>query len=874
MAVTLTADLTEIDDCDVIDNWTSNEATAVDTGIYREGAGSVGIEKVSQEMSYAQYDYYTDHSNTYLDIAGETHIYFWAQTAGTFDTWANGGLRLRLTDSGGNYEEWWVGGYDNYYGGFQNYVCYTGTTPDDSSGSLIHNEIRYITIYFKITSKTVVGENNCWVDILYYGDGLLVKGGTSGDKGTFDEIIAADVTPAYGVLAKKFGAFVAQGPITFGDSSGATTTYFSDSNEIVLFADALVSSTHYAINVVGNSTGTNSVQFGSVTGSGSLMVGSDGIIIKSVNASLPYSFTAANVDVDELFLYGNSFINTSNVYLGTSSTILGSAGTTVNLVDNSFSNPTQVFRNISSSATITPLRNKIVSANDARGSMDLYDGIATTSDEWSIIEGAGYEDSAGGATTISITGEAFPNTTANKPYLSITDSTQTFNLNNVGDGAGSRITVGSNQDEFAFDDTGSPWVGSVNENFIVTWKVEEPDGTDILNARVKIIETAPSVAIANQDSSDATGDASSTYLRANYVPSGTTTITTTIHTPAAYKAYRYGYIPTVSSATIDAAVSKGVTLLDDDYQVEAVEATAVADGTLKVTFNEATEEHSIIKVTSIATAAFSIGDTVTGAISTASGVIEDILEGDGSIGTDATLLLDGRNGNAFNSDGEIINDSTSGGSATESVTHAEQRFHWIIQAGTISGTARNMQQLYDHFQAKLGEATLDATDGWDDVALEGRAEYANPIQGVSLGSPNTFKTIRNVALTRGWAVSGLSDLGAVSSFTDNAGAAFSPESTVDLVIQGVKTGDEPANYVRVRIHKASDESTIMNTQATTSYGAEGYYKASTTYKYTGDVAVIVRARYNGYLPFEASATITSSGLTVTAVWQTDPNFTP
>ena len=63
----------------------------------------------------------------------------------------------------------------------------------------------------------------------------------------------------------------------------------------------------------------------------------------------------------------------------------------------------------------------------------------------------------------------------------------------------------------------------------------------------------------------------------------------------------------------------------------------------------------------------------------------------------------------------------------------------------------------------------------------------------------------------------------------------------------------------------------MNEEAQTAVG-DGTYKATENYSYTSDQPVIVRARYRGFLPFEATGTITSSGLTVSAVWQTDPNY--
>ena len=303
MTVTLTAGLTAIDNCDSATNWTSNETIVADTAIYREGAGAIAIQKVSQETSYAQYDYYTDNGNTYLNLTGESHIYFWTMCRQSLDTKAAGGIRLRLTDSSGNYREWYVGGSGDYYGGFQNYVIYTGTTPNNSSGTLVLNAIRYVTFYWKVTSKTIVAANDCYVDMIYYGTGLIVKGGTSGAKGTFDEIIAADLTPAYGILSKKFGVFVLQGPVTFGDNSGTTDTYFKDESQVIMFADAMVSSTHYEIKVVGNATGTNSFELGSKSGT----AGISGCFIKSTSVSLPFKLTATDTNNNVFKLYGCTF---------------------------------------------------------------------------------------------------------------------------------------------------------------------------------------------------------------------------------------------------------------------------------------------------------------------------------------------------------------------------------------------------------------------------------------------------------------------------------------------------------------------------------------------------------------------------------------
>jgi len=107
------------------------------------------------------------------------------------------------------------------------------------------------------------------------------------------------------------------------------------------------------------------------------------------------------------------------------------------------------------------------------------------------------------------------------------------------------------------------------------------------------------------------------------------------------------------------------------------------------------------------------------------------------------------------------------------------------------------------------------------------------------------------------------------------------ETTTGLA--GDDTGDsatvsaKTTKYVRCRIEaKAGGDlpigTQIMNEQAETSYGSEGYYKATEVFTYTNDQPVLVRARYRGYVPFETSAVISSSDLTVTAIWQVDTNY--
>jgi len=109
---------------------------------------------------------------------------------------------------------------------------------------------------------------------------------------------------------------------------------------------------------------------------------------------------------------------------------------------------------------------------------------------------------------------------------------------------------------------------------------------------------------------------------------------------------------------------------------------------------------------------------------------------------------------------------------------------------------------------------------------------------------------------------------------DPAGSEITYATSVTLTVRHVKSGNEPTTYAVVAIYKASDMTQIMDTDASTVDDQNaGYYKASTSYATTG-IAVKVRARYKGYLPFEVTLIIPANGLDVTAIWIVDPNYTP
>src|SRR3989344_798918 len=543
-----------------------------------------------------------------------------------------------------------------------------------------------------------------------------------------------------------------------------------------------------------------------------------------------------------------TLISTDAVTVRTGETTIAIVGTAVEIIDSTFSNTRRVVRNITSSPN--ELRNTISFNTDTAAGLDLIDARSTDVNQWKIVQNPGYINTTTATTALTLSNQNF--TQATTPYVTL-GTNETWTVTNP-----TWTIVDQTQLNFG---GGTLSGASVDEKFSVSSTVQQTSGTKIQNARVKIIEASPTPAIANEGDTDLNGLASFNTLTNNYIGAAANALTTTTHSTFALKVYRYGYLPFTGAQAITAATAPGVTLLADTFQVETVEATAVADGTQKVVIIESAalnQSHSIIKFTG-GTGTLNVGNTVTGTTSGATGVVEEIIEGNSTAGT---VILKTRNSTSYSGTEALTESGVSSDWAGTLTSSSEKRFYWLVQAGTISGTKRSLQELYDHFQAKLGEATLDTADLWDKVNLDGRAEFGTSVQGVATGSPNSFKTIRNAALTHGWLISGLLSLSGLNLYTANDGTTFAPASLVTLQVTVKDVKGTAIQNAQTAIYKSSDNSELLNADT----NASGI--ASVGYTYTADTNIYTRIRKSStgttrYFANDSSGTITSSGLNIT-----------
>lgn len=317
MAFSITSDMTLIDDAEDTTNWSSDSTIEADAEVFVENANSIGMLKVSQEKSYCKFDYETQFGGVYNASTNPTHIYVWVNVAnggglyplssGTEST--EGGVRITMEDTAGAYVEWYVAGSDTYSGGWRCFTAYTDAAADNVSGSIDKSLIKYFGVMFNVEAKTTANASNIWVDVMRYGSGLICSGTDVGQM-TWDDVLAGDNAGVYGVIRKAGGIFFLQGSVTFGDNSGTNATDFGDSNQVIVFEDAKVSSTLYNITIVGNATGDTDFQMGTKSGT----AGISGCIIRSAGIN-KYDFTCTDTAVEDLKLYGCTFYDADVVSL-------------------------------------------------------------------------------------------------------------------------------------------------------------------------------------------------------------------------------------------------------------------------------------------------------------------------------------------------------------------------------------------------------------------------------------------------------------------------------------------------------------------------------------------------------------------------------
>jgi len=301
VSVDIASTMTTLWDGDTVGTWTGGTPDTF-SGFQREGSACLGIA-----VSTALVETYRAVTSFNFN---NNRIYIWVSPRGTMDTTANGGVRIIVGD-GTNRMSYYVGGSDystpfTTGGGWYCYVLDRNNLPSGkatlagSEGSMNWSAITQVGVGFKTLSKSLGGAANCFWDIARQGTGLIIEGGTSGDKGKWSEIAADDASTAsgkaYGIVMEfQPGVYGVQGQISFGDN-GTSNSHFEDIDSVVVFMDTGVSDDFYKLDLIGNTTGTNVFIQGVKTGTGDGISGANGVTVMSGGPTVDIDLTNANMD--------------------------------------------------------------------------------------------------------------------------------------------------------------------------------------------------------------------------------------------------------------------------------------------------------------------------------------------------------------------------------------------------------------------------------------------------------------------------------------------------------------------------------------------------------------------------------------------------
>jgi hypothetical protein len=322
MAGTVTPNLTTISLCEATTGWSAQGGSnTLNADNYVQGSYCIHNYNASATARGADYDMGSGGTS----LTNQT-IYCWFAFSKKDNIPVKGstGLRLRLTDTSGNYSEWDIAGSDTLpHGGWIAYAIQTSVTPSRNSATPANiGSIRYCGWR---CGGSVIGKTYIYFDAFRYGTGLSIKGGTSGTPISFEDLYLEDSSSAnaYGVIDKVFGVYYAQGAINIGSTTNGDSTYFKSTGQVLVFKDAQVGPAFYQINLQGNSTANTEVYFGDLSGGRGIT--GDVIMCEKATQVPKYGLYADGPNITSFGFYGTSFVNASAIsfptYSGTKSIV-------------------------------------------------------------------------------------------------------------------------------------------------------------------------------------------------------------------------------------------------------------------------------------------------------------------------------------------------------------------------------------------------------------------------------------------------------------------------------------------------------------------------------------------------------------------------
>jgi len=281
VAVTISDNRTTLDQCDSNTNFNTGDPT---TTIYAEGSSSI-------TESYGETTGQIYYNGTTPDFTGTGNklIYLWSFCLATQNgykeaTPADSSHAMWLSDTTNDLLIYMAGNDRDVFKHadgqvqFQSFVIdvdYLDTV--DTNGDLAVLAGSYVSFdptttsmevggHYTTLSKALGGGTNCYIDIIRYGtEGIYIIDGTTGDRGNFAEVAAADRDivdgAGHGVFREYTpGSYGSQAALKFG-TTAAGDSWFDDTGATITYEDRLIADDKYKFVVLGNVTGGEETNF-------------------------------------------------------------------------------------------------------------------------------------------------------------------------------------------------------------------------------------------------------------------------------------------------------------------------------------------------------------------------------------------------------------------------------------------------------------------------------------------------------------------------------------------------------------------------------------------------------------------------------------
>jgi hypothetical protein len=397
-----------------VDDAGSSMNLAQNTDLFVHGTSSVS-DRLSNDIGGIMWD-----SETTGDLSAGDTIYAFglATIASGLGLKVDGGIRMRFTGATiTNYFEVFIGGSDDYFGGWKMFAVDLDSAQDSPSATggtppSIAN-IATWGIMFEYTVSIPGSADSIFVDAMWRlpasTPGIRIEGENSSVPWTFQDVLDAaditDATKAWGTVERLAnGTIQTNTPWRFG-ADDATADSFSDGAEVIGFdGTQFVPDDFYGFDVIAGA-GAQSMLWGSKVGTGKTASGAAGVTITS--GGLRWIFTAVDTDQDEVGLFGCTFIGAGEWDITDDAVEVRSC---------SFSDCEQL--EIDSSVTVAkcafsespgPKAQVLITTNPADGEFDQ--------NSFSNMSWWGIEYSAAGPATLDLRGVKFSNNGTDRDIL-------------------------------------------------------------------------------------------------------------------------------------------------------------------------------------------------------------------------------------------------------------------------------------------------------------------------------------------------------------------------------------------------------------------------------------------------------------------------